>query len=169
MATVARSEILSRIRERIVIFGTSRIGRDGAEDVAQDTLMLLERKYAGLDEEVDLLRIAIRTMDLKMKSWRRGVVRKRLADTPVDEMPLSDSRPGAAEELEKKQFKQRFETALAKLGDRCRRLLYLKLEGKRLPEIRQMLGADNMQQLYTWDFRCRQDLKKWLTEGGISA
>ena len=131
--------------------------------------MLLETKYAHLDQQNDLLPVAIRSMALKIKSYRRGVTRQHLVDKPIDEMPITGNEPDASEELERKQFKQRFEGALAKLGDRCRRLIYLKLEGKRLPEIREILGAGNMQQLYTWDFRCRDALKKILEQGGIEA
>jgi RNA polymerase sigma-70 factor (ECF subfamily) len=162
---MTRTELLTRIRERIVAYGTSRVGQESAEDLAQETLMLLENKYAHLDQEGDLLPVAIRTMSFKMKSFRRGVGRQRLSDKPADEMPIADGRPNASEELERKEFKKRFELSLEKLGDRCRRLLLLKLEGHRLTAIREMLGAANMQQVYTWDFRCRQDLRQQLGVG----
>ena len=113
--------------------------------------------------------MAIRTMSFKLKSFRRGVVRQRLSDKPADEMPIADNRPDASGEFESKEFKKRFEAALEKLGDRCRRLLLLKLEGHRLTAIREMLGAGSMQQLYTWDFRCREDLRELLGARGGKA
>jgi RNA polymerase sigma-70 factor (ECF subfamily) len=46
---VQRDEILSSLRERIVGFAASRMGRDSAEDLAQEVLILLHEKYAHVD------------------------------------------------------------------------------------------------------------------------
>ncbi len=122
--------------------------------------MLLEQRYSHLDQPGDLLPVAIRTMSFKLKSFRRKVGRRRVNDTPIDEMPLADANPDAAEQLESSEFRKRLFAALDKLGGRCKRLFLLKLDGHRLPEIREMMGAANMQQLYTWDFRCRNSLRE---------
>ena len=56
----------------------------------------------------------------------------------------------------------RLEAALAELGERCRELFRLKLEGYTFPEIQTALKASRSQwrlnTLYTWDFRCRKQL-----------
>lgn len=158
--THSRSQLLGRIRERILVYGTSRIGRESAEDLAQETLMLIETRYSHLDQIGDLVPLAIRIMNFKVKSLRRGLVRQRLSDTPVDETPIADPAPDAARQAETSELQNRIMAALEKLGGRCRRLFLLKLEGHRLPEIRELLGADTMQQLYLWDFRCRERMRE---------
>jgi RNA polymerase sigma-70 factor (ECF subfamily) len=155
-----RSQVLALIRERILIYGTSHVGRDSAEDLAQDTLLLIEQRYSHLGQIGDLLPVAIRIMSFKLKSFRRSVGRRRVSDTPVDEMPLADGDPDAATQLETAELKTKIYDALDKLGSRCKRLFLLKLEGHRLPQIREMLGASTMQQLYMWDFRCRESMRQ---------
>jgi RNA polymerase sigma-70 factor (ECF subfamily) len=73
-------------------------------------------------------------------------------------MPLPDhsSNPGVA--YERKEMLERLTAALAKLGDRCRELFRLKLQGKSFSEIREILGAGSINTVYTWDFRCRKQL-----------
>jgi RNA polymerase sigma-70 factor (ECF subfamily) len=44
------------------------------------------------------------------------------------------------------------------MGERCRQLFRLKLEGKSFPEIRELLGVKSINTIYTWDFRCRREL-----------
>ena len=46
----------------------------------------------------------------------------------------------------------------AGLGERCRDLLRLKLEGKTFPEIQKIMGAAAINTIYTWDHRCRKNL-----------
>jgi RNA polymerase sigma-70 factor (ECF subfamily) len=53
---------------------------------------------------------------------------------------------------------ERLESALVELGDRCRDLIRLKLEGLSFPEIQKRLGVSALNTLYTWDFRCRKQL-----------
>ena len=44
----------------------------------------------------------------------------------------------------------------ARLGERCRELFRLKLEGYTFPEIQKRLEVAALNTLYTWDFRCRK-------------
>jgi RNA polymerase sigma-70 factor (ECF subfamily) len=122
--------------------------------------MLIEKRYSHLDQTGDLVPLAIRIMSFKIRSLRRGTARQRLSDMPVDETPLADPAPDAAQQVETSELQNRILQALEKLGGRCRRLFLLKLEGHRLPEIRELLGADTMQQLYMWDFRCRERMRE---------
>ncbi len=52
----------------------------------------------------------------------------------------------------------RLESALADLGERCRELFRLKLEGYSFAEIQARLKVSTLNTLYTWDFRCRKQL-----------
>ena len=47
---------------------------------------------------------------------------------------------------------------LAGLGERCRELFRLKLEGYTFQEIQKQMGVKALNTLYTWDFRCRKQL-----------
>jgi hypothetical protein len=53
------------------MYATSRVGRDAAEDLAQDTLMLLNQKYAHLSSRDDLVPVAVRIMQYKIRTLRR--------------------------------------------------------------------------------------------------
>jgi RNA polymerase sigma-70 factor (ECF subfamily) len=53
---------------------------------------------------------------------------------------------------------ERLTQAVAQLGDRCRELLRLKLQGKNFGEIQKRMGAQSINTVYTWDYRCRQQL-----------
>jgi RNA polymerase sigma-70 factor (ECF subfamily) len=48
--------------------------------------------------------------------------------------------------------------AIGALGERCRKLLALKLEGRSFAEIQAAFGVSSINTIYTWDFRCRQQL-----------
>jgi RNA polymerase sigma-70 factor (ECF subfamily) len=47
---------------------------------------------------------------------------------------------------------------MAGMGDRCRELFAMKLEGMTFPEIQKRMGVKSINTIYTWDFRCRKQL-----------
>ena len=59
---------------------------------------------------------------------------------------------------ERDQMRERLLLAISKLGERCRRMFALKLEGRSFAEIREILGAASLNTVYAWDFRCRKQL-----------
>ncbi|MBV8844669.1 MAG: sigma-70 family RNA polymerase sigma factor [Bryobacterales bacterium] len=154
-----RSEILQRLRERIVRFAASRIRGDGAEDLAQEVLLVIHEKYPQLERAEDLIPVALEITRLKIwaarrKIWRRGEDKQ----VPVEDLPLPGADPGPFELADRNEQLRRLESALAGLGERCRELFRLKLEGYTFPEIRKRMGAASLNTLYTWDFRCRKEL-----------
>lgn len=156
---VDRQEILRRLRERIFAFAASRLGRDSADDLAQEVLMVIHEKYAHLDALEDLLPVALQTTRFKMMAVRRKQVRHgEHTAVPVDEMPLSDGRPSQAEEFDRKQQRERLARAIELLGDRCRQMMHWKLAGKGFAEIQVLLGVESINTIYTWDHRCRKQL-----------
>ena len=52
--------------------------------------------------------------------------------------------------------------AIETLGSRCRELFRLKLLGYSFPEIQDRMGVASLNTVYTWDFRCRAQLKERL-------
>jgi len=130
-----------------------------AEDLAQEVLLVLHRKYAHLDALEDLLPLSLKIVRFKMvaelrKSHRRGL------DTQVstNDLPLADQAPDPLDQAERREMLERLESAMTGMGERCRQLFRLKLEGKSFPEIPELLGVKSINTIYTWDFRCRREL-----------
>jgi RNA polymerase sigma-70 factor, ECF subfamily len=154
-----RDRILATLRERILTFATLRVSRDQAEDLTQDVLVVLHAKYASVTELTELVPLAFQILRFKMldahrKSLRRGEYNQE----PVETLPLADPDDDPAQQLEHKEQVDRLLHAMSQLGDRCRELFRLKLEGKSFPEIRKLMGQASVNTIYTWDLRCRKQL-----------
>jgi len=155
----ARDELLRKLRERIVGFAASRIQRDAAEDLAQEVLILIHEKYSHVEPLEELLPLALRIVRFKMMGLRRKIVRRgEHTAVPVDELPLMDGAADPLLQAERRETTARLKQAVAQLGERCRKLLALKLDGRTFAEIQVTLGAANLNTVYTWDLRCRKQL-----------
>ena len=93
-------------------------------------------------------------MSLRRKSQRHG----EYTQVSVADIQLPDPEANPAELVERKLMLERLTQAVAQLGDRCRELLRLKLQGKNFGEIQKRMGAQSINTVYTWDYRCRQQL-----------
>jgi RNA polymerase sigma-70 factor (ECF subfamily) len=156
---VARDEVLGKLRERIVAFAASHLSRDVAEDLAQETLMLLHEKYAHLERAEDLLPLSFQIVRFKMMALRRKSARRGEYDqVSITDIPLPDLGPSPADYAERRQIVERLTRALPRLGERCREMMRLKLQGKTFPEIQKIMGAAAINTIYTWDHRCRKHL-----------
>ncbi|MBL8227900.1 MAG: sigma-70 family RNA polymerase sigma factor [Bryobacterales bacterium] len=153
--------MLARLRERILGFASSHIQREAAEDVAQDVLMLLHTKYAHVTELTELVPLAMQIARFKIRERvRKSVRRGEHEQVPVEEELLAD--PGETPEAlaERKELLQRLHDVLPKMGERCRRLLLYKLQGKSFAEIQRLFAVDSINTIYTWDLRCRKELRE---------
>jgi RNA polymerase sigma-70 factor (ECF subfamily) len=156
---VARDEVLARLRERIVRFAASHLSRDAAEDLAQEVLMLLHEKYAHLERPEDLLPLSLQIVRFKIMSQRRKSARRgEYTQVSVTDLPLPDLDANPADAFERKEMLERLGRAMAQLGERCRELMRLKLQGRSFPEIQKIMGAGAINTVYTWDHRCRKNL-----------
>jgi RNA polymerase sigma-70 factor (ECF subfamily) len=154
-----RDEVLARLRERIVTFAASHISRDVAEDLAQEVLMLLHEKYAHLERAEDLLPLSLQIVRFKIMALRRKSVRRgEYTQVSITDIPLPDLDSNPADYVERKEMLERLTRAVGQLGERCRELVRLKLQGKSFPEIQKIMGAANINTVYTWDHRCRKNL-----------
>jgi RNA polymerase sigma-70 factor (ECF subfamily) len=154
-----REEILQRLRERIVAFAASRIAGDVAEDLAQETLMLLHDKYAHVTRLEELFPLSMQIMRFKMVAMRRKSYRRgETGQVSVDEIQIADLGPDPATFVERKEMMERMTAAIGKLGTRCRELFRLKLLGRSFAEIQVEMGAAAINTVYTWDARCRKQL-----------
>jgi len=125
--------------------------------------MVLHEKYAAVDRIEDLLPLSLEIARFKIWGARRKSVRRgENTSVPVDDLPLAVSDPDPLEQTERRQRLDHLEAALKQLGDRCRQLFRLKLEGYSFPEIQKRLKVESLNTLYTWDFRCRKRLAEKL-------
>lgn len=150
---------LARLRERIVAFAASRYAGAHAEDLAQEVLVLLHEKYGHLDRMEDLVPLAFQILRFKLAAHRRKAARRGEYDAvDVDAFPPPSDAPDPATVLERKELLARLMGGIARLGDRCRELFRLKLQGRGFAEIQGLMGAASLNTVYTWDHRCRKQL-----------
>jgi len=156
---VEREQILLKLRERIVAFAASHWQGDTAEDVAQEVLILLHEKYHHVDRLEELVPLALQVARFKIMSLRRKAIRHgEYTQVSVTDIQLPDLQADPAVLVERKLMLERLTQAVAQLGGRCRELLRLKLEGKNFGEIQKRMGAQSINTVYTWDYRCRRQL-----------
>jgi RNA polymerase sigma-70 factor (ECF subfamily) len=156
---VQREEVLAQLRERIVRFAASHFAGDAAEDLAQEVLLLLHEKYAHLSRVEDLLPLSLQIVRFKIMSMRRKAGRRgEYSQVSTTDIPLPDLEASPLDRLERKQMLERLAAAIPQLGERCRELVRLKLQGKSFPEIRKIMGVAAINTVYTWDHRCRKNL-----------
>jgi RNA polymerase sigma-70 factor (ECF subfamily) len=162
-----RNQILELLRERIVRFAASRLVGGGAggaaQDLAQEVLLLLHEKYPALDRVEDLVPLSLEIARFKILAARRKTIRRgENAQIQVDDLPLAGSAPDPFEQAARRERLEHLEAALRRLGDRCREIFRLKLQGLSFVEIQKQLKAGSLNTLYTWDFRCRKQLTELL-------
>jgi len=157
-------DVLATLRERIISFAASRYGRQIAEDIAQEVLLVIHQKYSNVTAISELVPLALQITRFKLTSQARKSARRgenRVID--VDEEPIADPQVDLIHEVEQKELLDRLHHALPQLGDRCREIFRLKLEGLSFPEIQKAMGATNINTVYTWESRCREELKRLMT------
>jgi RNA polymerase sigma-70 factor, ECF subfamily len=133
--------------------------RDAAEDLTQEALVLLHEKYPHVQAIEELVPLAMKILRFKLASSQRKMVRHgELTQVSVDGLALASNDPRPDELYERRARAERLAAALAELGPRCREIFRLKMEGQGFEEIRKLLGATNINTVYTWDFRCRKQL-----------
>ena len=156
---MSSDDLLRNLRERIVGFAASRMQRDAAEDLTQEAMLVLHEKYAHVERIEDLLPLALQIVRFKMMAARRKLTRRgEYTQASVDDLPLSDPGESPLLAAQRRETSQRLIAAIGKLGERCRHMFRLKLEGKNFGEIREILGAASINTVYAWDFRCRKQL-----------
>lgn len=163
---MARDEILKNLRERIRIFATSHYGREAAEDLAQDVMLVLHERYSHVNDVSELLPLALKIARLKMMSMRRKSVRRgEPGQVSVDDLFIADAAPDPEQEAERLELAHRLSSALTELSERCRQIFRLKLEGLSFPEIQKRMGIRHINTVYTWEARCRKRLLELLGGG----
>ena len=160
---LTRSELLACLRERIVRFAASRYARESAEDLAQEVLVVIHEKYSHLERMEDLVPLSLQILRFKLFAQRRKAVRHgEYTQVSVDEYPLHGDAPNPEEVMARKELLEKLTAGIAFLGKRCQELFRFKLQGRTFPEIRELMGAEALNTVYTWDHRCRKQLLEWM-------
>lgn len=156
MAAETRDQILSEIRERIFRYLSSKGGldREQAEDVAQETVMLLMTKYKAVEGRGDLVPLSVTISRYLSMSGRRGFRGVDLPDflEPIDLAPQPDDALG------RKQMQRRVREAVHQLGAKCRELIELVLEEYTADEIREKMRSGSSNNYYVQKHRCLNQL-----------
>ena len=120
---------------------------------------MLHEKYPSLDRVEDLLPLSLEIARFKILGARRKILRRgEHTQVSLDDLPLAGTGADPYDQAERRERLRRLESALKELGERCRELFRLKLEGYTFPEIQKRLGIGAINTLYTWDFRCRKQM-----------
>ena len=136
------------------------IESSAAHDIAQEVLLVLHQKYPALDRAEDLVPLALEIARLKLWASRRKTIRRGEHNpVSVDDLPLSSAAPGPFEQAASREQLELLEAALKGLGERCREIFRMKLQGLNFIEIQKHLKVSSLNTLYTWDLRCRRDLR----------
>ncbi len=126
---------------------------------------MLHEKYPHVQEMAELVPLALQITRYKvMAHFRKAARRGENTAVDVAELPLADPHVNLALEAEQRELVGRLELALPMLGERCQEIFRLKLAGHNFPEIQQLLGAASINTVYTWEARCRENLKRLLSE-----
>ncbi len=124
---------------------------------------MLHEKYPALDRIEDLLPLSLEIARFKIMAAGRKMTRRgEYNQVSVDDLPLAGTGADPFEQAARRERLARLETVLAGLGERCRQLFRLKLEGYTFQEIQKQMGVKALNTLYTWDFRCRKQLMETL-------
>jgi RNA polymerase sigma-70 factor, ECF subfamily len=157
---------LELIRKRIREFATAKtkIGKDRAEDVAQGCIVVLMEKYPHIRDLTTMMKIAIVVARNKMfEQFRQDKREMQFPDDRGDHAnKFEEAVPDPADflrEMERRQVVDRILGAMVRLGERCRDVLRLKLiESKGSASIKEILGVNSINTVYTWERRCLQQL-----------
>jgi DNA-directed RNA polymerase specialized sigma24 family protein len=158
---MTREECLSTIRVRLLRAWTYKVGHDLAEDIAQETLLLLETKYPEVTEPADLVRLSF-TISTHVDQTMRRKMRVGRELPPPEGWNPPDPAAGQEYEVLLKGIRSR----IGELTGRCPELLLLHLEGHTPEEIRDKMGALRTGTVYVWMHRCVDSLRRKLGLAG---
>jgi DNA-directed RNA polymerase specialized sigma24 family protein len=158
---MGREDHLSTIRERLLRAWTYKVGKDAAEEIAQETLLLLETKYKQVTGVADLVKLSFTISTHVDQTLRRKMKVGR-------ELPPPDgwNPPDPARGQEYDMLLASIRSRIGELTGRCPELLRLQLEGHTPEEIRDQMGALRTATVYVWTHRCIDSLRQKLGLAG---
>ena len=161
-----RNRVLAQVRARIVAWATSNSRARGIdpEDLAQDVLVELERRYGDVEGVDDLVPLSFRILDFKVRNEsRKRIRRKEDQQMPVEELFLASPDFNPEQQVMSRESQRQLARAAGRLKPKCRELLKLQLELGSLKTISQLLEVPEGTIYSRWS-RCRQALKKLMAQ-----
>ena len=153
---------LQRLSARLTGFAVSRgLSRADAEDCAQETILILVRKYPG-KEEADAVPLAFRIIRWKISEHRRRkwALREESA-IPIDDLEVESDRFGRGRNPEEvAALQEAVHGVLDRLGRKCREILLWQLEGFSGEEIARKAGLRTRNAAYIAINRCKKRFRK---------
>ncbi len=156
-----RDQIYELLRARIVGWATShhRARAIDPEDLAQDVLLELRRRYPDLESAEDLVPLSFRILDFKIRNAaRKRMRRKEDQEMPVEDLFLAAPEANPEELMMSRERQRQLALAAGRLKPKCRQLLRLQLEHNSLKTVSQLLEVPEGTIYSRWS-RCRQALK----------
>ncbi len=127
--------------------------------MAQETILLLHEKYEHVTEPAELLPLAFQVLRFKMTASVRKMMRRgEHKSVPVEELPIATPGGNPEQLAARAEMRRRLLEGVKGLGELCREIFRMKLEGFTFEEIRVQLSVDSINTIYTWDSRCRKSL-----------
>jgi RNA polymerase sigma factor (sigma-70 family) len=151
-----RDALIALARERIRGFATYLQCGDDAEDVANDTVLVLLAKYGGIEAPGELLKIANQICVNLVLNLRRKRANKRQVDLDAGIAAPSGGDPETI--ASNHELKHLMLLAIEASGSRCKQLLRLKLEGATTEKIAEELKL-NPNAVHAAFFRCSKRLR----------
>lgn len=157
-----RNELYETLRERIRIFLTSKVGEQMAQELTQQVLLVMWRKYADKTSPEEAVKIAVGIgKKLLLARFRDS---RPIVDTPVDEIPLADSRPLPGDEEDENPQVVVFREFLTspRCTEQCRKLFQLDLAGIEIEQVMTRMNTSSKQDIFNWRHRCRKTAKEFI-------
>jgi RNA polymerase sigma factor (sigma-70 family) len=142
-----------KIRVRLVQYASFKGMGEHAEDVAQETLVVLLTKYTHIDSEGDLVPLAYRICKFKIFEARRG--RVRLGSQLGEDVDVPDPTSDVQWKLENEERDRTVKAAIADLSERCQILFRMRLEERATAEMARVMEVPEGT-IYVWEHRCRK-------------
>ncbi len=161
-----RDKVLELLRARIVGWATSHNRARGIdpEDLAQDVLVELHRRYPDIEELDDLVPLSFRILDFKVRNEsRKRIRRKEDQQMPVEELFLAGPDLDPEQRMMSRERGHLLARAAGRLKPKCKQLLRLQLEHRSLKTVSQLLEVPEGTVYSRWS-RCRKALRQLMEQ-----
>lgn len=160
----AREEIFFFLRTRFLVLAKLRLMEEDAQDVVQETLMVVDDHFSELETAESLLAFTNEVMRNKIGNFYQKRNRRMRYQAEWEEVPEPTYYMDG--ELDAAELARIMRKAIDQLGEknsRCRAILLGLCEGLSLSELSQRLQLPRPR-IDDWVFRCRKELRRILSD-----
>lgn len=146
-------KFLASLRVRLAEYAAYKGVGNRAEDVAQETFVVLWKKYRHVTDTTEVARIAYAICRLKVLE----AIRTPRGEALDEELDIADPQRGIEDKLREAERFELLKRAVHALGTRCQQLIKLRLLGRSTKEISSAMDAQPGT-IHVWEHRCRKQL-----------